>query len=120
MAKKTDNMFETLSKIRQPKKTTESVSNDNNNEGEKEKMNQLNNTENENIIINNNTEQSFLAKFQTKKKPTVEETHTRQTYLIRNDLIKRLEKIAKKQDRGFKTALVNEGIKRLLDELEGK
>lgn len=54
------------------------------------------------------------------KKPTVEETHKRQTYLIDKDLIRRLERLAKRQPKGFKTAVVNEGIRRVLDEIEQK
>ncbi|WAH39481.1 hypothetical protein [Alicyclobacillus dauci] len=54
------------------------------------------------------------------KRPTIEETHTRATWLVRNDLLKRLEKLAKHQQRGFKTHVVNYAIERILDELEGK
>ncbi|GMA65966.1 hypothetical protein [Alicyclobacillus fastidiosus] len=54
------------------------------------------------------------------KKPTIEETHTRGTWLVRNDLLKRLEKLAKNQQRGFKTHLVNYALERILDEIEGK
>lgn len=52
-------------------------------------------------------------------KPTIEETHTRGTWLIRNDLLKRLDKLAKHQQRGFKTHIVNWAIEKVLDELEG-
>jgi len=52
------------------------------------------------------------------KKPTIEETHTRGTWLIRNDLLKRLDKLAKHQQRGFKTYVVNYALESVLDELE--
>lgn len=54
----------------------------------------------------------------TNKKPTVEDTHTRGTFLIQNDLLKRLDTLAKGQKRGFKTKLVNYALKDFLDEVE--
>lgn len=70
-------------------------------------------------IHNNEPEQGFIQVFQNKKKPTVEETHTRQTYLIRNELIAELEQLAKGQDRGFKTQLVNYALEKAIRELKG-
>lgn len=62
---------------------------------------------------------TFVSEFEEKqKKKTVEETHTRQTYLIDNDLIKRLNKLATKKGKGFKTALINRALATALDELE--
>lgn len=63
-------------------------------------------------------EQNFLSVFQKKKKPTVEETHTRQTWLIRNDLIAALDALATDQDRGFKTQLVNYALEKVIDEVK--
>jgi len=51
------------------------------------------------------------------KKKTVEETHTRSTFLFRNDLQARLDKLAKGK-RGFKTMFLNQAIEALLDEME--
>ena len=63
----------------------------------------------------------LLQAFEKKtKRETVEDTHTRQTYLIRNDLIKRMDKLAKNKARGFKTMLVNHAIEKVLEELEGR
>lgn len=60
-----------------------------------------------------------LSSFEEKKsKPTIEETHTRQTYLIRNDLIERLNKLARRKDRGFKTHLINYAIEQALNEID--
>jgi hypothetical protein len=53
-----------------------------------------------------------------KKKKTVEETHTRQTYLIRNDILDRLQKNSMKQGKGFKTKVINYALEQFLDELE--
>jgi hypothetical protein len=53
------------------------------------------------------------------KKEKVEDTHTRTTFLFRNDLSKRLDKLAKNK-RGFKTLFMNKAIEALLDELEKK
>lgn len=54
----------------------------------------------------------------TSKKEKVEDTHTRQTYLIRNSLLERFTKAAKNEDKGFKTEVVNLGIEMVLDMLE--
>ncbi|MGD1416526.1 hypothetical protein P9294_gp193 [Bacillus phage FADO] len=52
------------------------------------------------------------------KKPTMEETHIRRSYLIDRELDKRLNKLANKQGRGFKTHFINQAISLLLDEIE--
>lgn len=57
---------------------------------------------------------SFEAK--TKKK-TVEDTHTRVTFLMDNETLERLNKIAKGK-RGLKTMVFNQAMKAILDELE--
>lgn len=63
----------------------------------------------------------FIEQFKEKTtRKTVEETHRRQTYLIDKELIKRLDRLARRQPKGFKTAVINEGIRRVLDEVEGK
>ncbi|MYL73049.1 hypothetical protein GLW00_19730 [Halobacillus litoralis] len=51
------------------------------------------------------------------KRKTVEETHTRTTFLFDNELKKRLDKLAKNK-RGFKTHFINSAIEALLDEME--
>ncbi|MGX1195751.1 hypothetical protein [Metabacillus sp. SLBN-84] len=51
------------------------------------------------------------------KKKTVEETHTRATFLFRTDLQKRLDNLANGK-RGFKTMFLNKAIEALLDEME--
>lgn len=59
-------------------------------------------------------------KFQhlTKKKKKVEDTHTRKTFLVRNDLVKRLNRVAKKSDHGFLTEFINTAIEYGLDQVE--
>ncbi|PEP82642.1 hypothetical protein [Bacillus toyonensis] len=63
------------------------------------------------------TEQ-FLKHFT--EKATKEDTHTRQTWLIKNETIKRLDKLAKGKKKGFKTELVNQALEMLLDRIEKK
>lgn len=77
------------------------------------------NTDNKNEIVSeiSNTGNNFLNEFKKTKKPTVEETHTRQTYLIRNQLIDQLEELAKGKDRGFKTQLVNYAIEQAIKQI---
>lgn len=54
-----------------------------------------------------------------KGKTKLEDTHTRRTFLVRNDLLKRLDEIAEKtNNRSFKTDFINYVIKRGLDELD--
>ncbi|MCR8964141.1 hypothetical protein O0550_13145 [Brevibacillus halotolerans] len=47
----------------------------------------------------------------------MEDTYTRQTFLIRNDLIERLKRVAATQKKGFKTRLMNYVLEKELDEL---
>lgn len=69
----------------------------------------------------NETGNGFIEQFKEKAtRKTVEDTHRRQTYLIHKELIKRLDRLARRQPKGFKTAVINEGIRRVLDEVEGK
>ncbi|AYC54163.1 hypothetical protein CHCC15075_1702 [Bacillus licheniformis] len=69
---------------------------------------------------NKNYAEQFFETFESKqKKPTIEDTHTRTTFLVENDLRKRLDKLAKGK-RGFKTSFVNTALRILLDEAEGK
>lgn len=62
---------------------------------------------------NENTE-SLLRAFD---KQRVEDTHTRATYLIKNETLKKLEKISRGKGKGFKTQLVNYALERMLDDL---
>lgn len=57
---------------------------------------------------------------QEKKKKTVEETHTRQTYLIRNDLLKELNKVSRKQGKGFKTKVINYALEQFLNDINNE
>lgn len=63
------------------------------------------------------TEQ-FLKQFT--EKVTKEDTHTRQTWLVKNETIKRLDKLAKGKRKGFKTELVNQALESFLDQIEDK
>lgn len=57
---------------------------------------------------------SILEKYKEKKKK--EDLFTRQTYLIRNDLIKRFDKAAATRKKGFKTDVINELLEAFLNE----
>lgn len=52
------------------------------------------------------------------RRPLVEETSKRSTFLLDKELIERLDRAASGQKRGFKTWLVNKAIKEMLDRLE--
>lgn len=119
--------------------SSHSLLSNNNNENSSETLNSNNNNEqlDVSLVSNSVTEQSNviqkrkttdtaripkpIEEFEKRlKKPTIEETHTRGTWLIRNDLLKRLDKLSKHQQRGFKTHLVNYALEQVLNELEGK
>lgn len=52
--------------------------------------------------------EDIVKKFSAEeKRQTTEQTHTRRTYLIRNDLVERLETEAKRHSRGWPTRLIN-------------
>ncbi|MEM1506249.1 hypothetical protein RG959_22975 [Domibacillus sp. 8LH] len=53
---------------------------------------------------------------QKRNRLKIEDTHKRQTYFIRRDLIKEIEYLSKQEPRGFKTDLVNYAIEKLLRE----
>ncbi|HLQ83085.1 MAG TPA: hypothetical protein VK121_04500 [Pseudogracilibacillus sp.] len=54
---------------------------------------------------------------ETKKK--MEDTHTRRTFLIENELLERLDKKAKSiENKGFKTSFINYILEKGLDELD--
>lgn len=62
--------------------------------------------------------EQFKKSYEEKaKKPTVEDTHIRTTFLFRKDLQKRLDRLAKNK-RGYKTDFINKAIESLLDEVE--
>src|SRR5699024_12454736 len=63
-------------------------------------------------------EKNELSKMiETKKK--MEDTHTRRTFLIENELLKRLDKKAKSiENKGFKTSFINYILEKGLDELD--
>lgn len=61
----------------------------------------------------------FMQKFSTKR-PTVEQTHTRDTFLIENDLLNRLNRIAERMPKGFKKELVNDLLRQAVAEIEGQ
>jgi len=54
-----------------------------------------------------------------KKKDKMEDTHTRRTFLVKNELLDRLDRTSKKiNNTGFKTKFINFILEKGLDELE--
>ncbi|MDM8365990.1 hypothetical protein ACS4JF_27330 [Bacillus thuringiensis] len=82
---------------------------------EHEVINEQQNADKPKHVHDKLTEQ-FLEQF--KKNVTKEDTHTRQTWLIKNETIKRLEKLSKEKRKGFKTELVNQALEMFLDRIE--
>ncbi|PGU60327.1 hypothetical protein [Bacillus cereus] len=74
--------------------------------------------EEDNEHVHDKFTEQFLKQFT--EKATKEDTHTRQTWLIKNETIKRLDKLAKGKKKGFKTELVNQALEMLLDRIEKK
>ncbi|PFB55445.1 hypothetical protein CN404_04130 [Bacillus thuringiensis] len=74
--------------------------------------------ETEEETVHDKFNEQFLKQFT--EKTTKEDTHTRQTWLIKNETIKRLNKLAKGKKKGFKTELVNQALEMLLDRIEKK
>ncbi|HDR7611421.1 TPA: hypothetical protein QCX47_003021 [Bacillus mycoides] len=77
-----------------------------------------NEQENENTPehVHDEFTEQFLEQFN--KKVTKEDTHTRQTWLIKNETIKRLDKLSKGKKKGFKTELVNQALEMFLNRIE--
>lgn len=85
---------------------------------ENKQLNVTNNSKNETEVVEADESSSDFWSTVTNKKPTVEDTHTRGTFLIQNELLERLDALAKGQKRGFKTKLVNHALKEFLDQIE--
>lgn len=90
---------------------------DNSNENEPEVTEE---PEHEEEKVNEHVHDKFTEQFleQFNKKVTKEDTHTRQTWLIKNETVKRLEKLSKGKRKGFKTELVNQALEMILDRIE--
>lgn len=52
------------------------------------------------------------------QKPKINETHTLRSYLIRNDILERFNRMCEGKPRGYPTFLLNAIIERFLDEFE--
>lgn len=64
-------------------------------------------------------EESFITRFKKKKqKPTMEETHTRRTFFVRNDLDEKLKQLYKEYGHGFYTDFITEAIENQLKVIE--
>ncbi|NDI36615.1 hypothetical protein [Chengkuizengella sediminis] len=61
--------------------------------------------------------EEFLTNLNKKKsKLKVEDTHTRATYLIENDILKKINALSEKKEKGFKTEFVNFALMKMLHE----
>jgi hypothetical protein len=105
-----------------------------NSNNEEIKDSELLNSNNEQIkdseLLNSNSEHNndsvfltrdFLSEYkeiERNRRPRVEETHTRDTYLIRNDLLARFNKLAENQKKGFKMKLINYVLEKELNMIE--
>jgi hypothetical protein len=56
--------------------------------------------------------------YEKKNKEKVEDTHTRTTFLMRNDLINKVNALSIEKGKGFKTHFFNQAIENLLKEIE--
>lgn len=65
-------------------------------------------------LVKDTLSKSYDAKY---NRPTVNDTHTRTTFLLRNDLAERLNKLSEGK-RGYKTEFLNTAIAQLLDIIE--
>lgn len=75
----------------------------------------------QNESVRSESEDNFLSHYHEqieKRKPLVEETHTRDTYLIRNDLLERFNRLAKNEKKGFKMRFINYVLEKELDKIE--
>lgn len=81
------------------------------------------NGEQQNRIATNNSPATDVtskaeALLEYRRKATILETHSRYTVLIRKDLLERLDQLADKQERGFKTRVFNAALEMILNEME--
>lgn len=65
-------------------------------------------------LVKETLSKSYDAKY---NKPTVNDTHTRTTFLLRNDLAQRVNQLSEGK-RGYKTEFLNTAIAQLLDIIE--
>lgn len=68
----------------------------------------------EESVSNQNLPEELILK----RRKKVEETHTRKTYLVRNELVDRLEQKKKDIGHGFLTRFINYAIENALDEID--
>ncbi|WP_066385807.1 hypothetical protein [Neobacillus mesonae] len=60
----------------------------------------------------------FDSFYEKKSRDKVEETHTRTTFLMRNDLLNKVNSLSTEKGRGFKTHFFNQAVENLLKEIE--
>lgn len=61
--------------------------------------------------------ESFFEEMERRRrKPTFDQLHDRQTFFVRKNYIREIDKLSQKYSRGFKTAFINHAIAKLLRE----
>jgi hypothetical protein len=70
------------------------------------------------VLLVNIREDVFDKFYEKKNKKKVEDTHTRATFLMRNDLLDKVNEISTDKGRGFKTHFFNQAVEKLLKEIE--
>lgn len=69
--------------------------------------------------LSNMLAEQFEAKLSVKRNAkTKEETHTRTTFLLNNELKQRLDSLADKKERGYKTDFLNSAVEAMLNAME--
>jgi hypothetical protein len=104
---KQENVSENISSITEQDSTTQKTNT------EKKVASVTDNTKTE-------TEQGtdLLNSFKQTKKLRVEDTHSRYTVLIDNELLKEINRVAKGKGKGFKTWFFNYALKMMLEEIK--
>ncbi|MGH1111221.1 hypothetical protein [Bacillus paranthracis] len=102
---------------RKDRKLTTAFDDDNNNENN---LNGENTEEIEELQVNTLSElhEDLMNEYTEKtKRKTIDDTHTRRTFLVEKELIKKLDRVAKGK-RGFKTMAINKALKAILKDFK--
>lgn len=122
MESEQQNQTKSKNRIKEQLKGTEESNKNNEIINDSYLLNSNNEHNNETVKLNSNSEQTTanedLLSIYNEEKPRVEDTHTRDTYLIRNDLLERFNNVARTQKKGFKMRLINHILEKELDRID--
>lgn len=65
-----------------------------------------------------NPKKEFLEELEARRRPTMDETHKRATFLVKRKLLGKFEKFCHKQGRGYKTWAINRAIELFMMEYD--